>query len=70
MSDEASMKISVDYDRCEANAICVRRAPDLFSLGDDDRLHLLVERPDPSQRAKAEDAVRRCPRGALSLVEG
>ncbi|AUX39634.1 ferredoxin [Sorangium cellulosum] len=62
------MKIAVDWDRCEANAACVRAAPEAFRLDDDDRLHLLVTDVPPELRPKVEKAVRDCPRGALSLL--
>ncbi|XYI03739.1 ferredoxin [Sorangium sp. So ce1128] len=63
------MKIVVDQDRCEANGVCVRAAPEAFRVDDDDRLHLLVTDVPPELRAQVERAVRDCPRGALSLTE-
>ncbi|WP_437738334.1 ferredoxin [Sorangium sp. So ce1335] len=63
------MKIVVDEERCEANGVCVRAAPEAFRLDDDDRLHLLVTEVPSELRDKVERAVRDCPRGALSLVE-
>jgi ferredoxin len=63
------MKIVVDRDLCESNAVCVRTAPDMFVIDEKDKLRLLVERPSPDQMEKARAAVRRCPRRALSLVE-
>ncbi|OPE46248.1 ferredoxin, partial [Mycolicibacterium diernhoferi] len=30
------MRIEVDLDRCEGNAVCLGIAPDLFDLDDDD----------------------------------
>jgi ferredoxin len=30
------MRVVVDRDRCEGNAICVKIAPELFTLDDDD----------------------------------
>lgn len=62
------MKIEVDWDLCEANAACMRAAPEVFRVDDDDRLHLLVHEVSPELRAKVEKAVRDCPRRALSLV--
>ncbi len=64
------MKVVVNYELCEGNAMCVRACPEVFEVGDDDRAHLLVERPAETLRAKVELAVRRCPRQALSIVEG
>ena len=63
------MRIHVDYDLCEANAVCVKSAPDVFRVDDADKLHLLVESPSPEQLERVKTAVRRCPRRALSLVE-
>lgn len=63
------LKILVDRDRCEGNAVCVRVAGDVFRVDDDDRLHVLVERPTGEARERVEVAVRRCPRHALSLVD-
>lgn len=61
------MKILVDYDRCEGNAVCVTVCPEVFEVGEDDRAHLRVQDPGENLRAKIEVAVRRCPRQALSL---
>ncbi len=63
------MKIVVDWDRCEANAVCVRAAPASFSLDEKDQLHVLEETVSPERRAQVEQAVRECPKQALSLVE-
>ncbi|HEY5240450.1 MAG TPA: ferredoxin [Polyangiaceae bacterium] len=64
-----SARLVVDRDLCESNAVCVRTAPDLFVIDDDDKLRLLVERPADDQLDKARAAVRRCPKRALFLVE-
>jgi ferredoxin len=63
------MKIVVDWDLCEANAICQRVAPDVFKVDDKDMLHVLQETPAEDLREKVTIAVKRCPRKALSLVE-
>ena len=63
------MKIVVDYDLCEANAVCMDVCPECFRVEDDDTLTILVERPAESLRKKVEEAVRLCPRQALSLLE-
>ena len=63
------MKIIVDYDRCEANAICMLVCPEVFEVREDDCLYLTTETPDEKLRAKVEEAVRRCPRQAISLKD-
>lgn len=67
---EEPMKIVVDRELCETNAVCVRHAPDVFGVNDEEyRLVVLVERPGPDLLAKAKRAVMVCPKRALSLVE-
>lgn len=61
------MKIRIDYDLCEGNAVCMKVAPEVFTVGDDDRARLLHPNPPEELRAKVELAVRRCPRQALSI---
>lgn len=63
------MKVVVDYDLCEGNAVCMKVAPEVFEVGDDDRARLLLEQPGEDLRAKVEAAVRRCPRQALAIAE-
>jgi ferredoxin len=62
------MRIEVDWDLCEANAACMRAAPEVFRVDEDDHLHLLIHEVSPELRTKVEKAVRDCPRRALSLV--
>jgi len=63
------MKIVVDYDLCESNAVCMGIAPEVFEVRDDDFLYVLNEHPDESMRPKMEEAVRRCPKQAISIEE-
>jgi len=63
------MRVIVDWDRCEANAMCMRAAPEIFSVGDDDKLTVLQESPPEELRAKLSLAVRRCPKRAISIEE-
>ena len=64
------MKVLVDYDQCESNGICEEIAPDVFHVSDeDDLLKLLQENPPEDLRAKVEEAVRRCPKRALSVLK-
>ena len=66
--EEARMKVKVDYDLCEGNAVCMKVCPEVFVVQDDDRAHLLIEQPGEELRAKVEAAVRRCPRQAIAIV--
>ena len=67
-ADSGIVRIVVDRNLCESNAVCTRVAPDLFVIDEHDRLKVLVEQPSPEALERARTAVRRCPRGALSLV--
>ena len=63
------MKVVVDFDLCEANAVCMDTAPEIFRVEEDDTLTILQESPPESQREKVENAVRLCPKQAISIVE-
>ncbi|OBF13377.1 ferredoxin [Mycobacterium sp. ACS4331] len=60
------MRIEVDLDRCEGNAVCVGIAPDLFDLNDDDYAVLKVDVVPADQEERAEQAIAECPRAALN----
>ncbi|MEU9884733.1 ferredoxin [Sphaerisporangium sp. NPDC051017] len=61
------MKIKVNYDVCEANAVCMGLAPDVFEVDDEDNLHVLLPEPPPEALDRVRHAVRSCPKAALSL---
>ena len=63
------MKVVVDYDLCESNAICMQVAPEVFEVRDDDFLYVLNETPDESFREKMVEAVQRCPKQAIALED-
>lgn len=61
------MDVIADFDRCEANAICVGLAPDIFDLDDDEELSV-APGPVPAHLEQAVlDSVTQCPRAALRL---
>jgi ferredoxin len=62
------MRIVVDYNLCESNALCVDAAREVFEVRDDDLLHVLDETPGEDLRWKVEQAVRVCPKQAISIV--
>ncbi len=61
------MKIVVDFDLCESNAVCMGVAPEVFEVRDDDFLYVLDEHPPEDKRPLMEEAVRRCPKQAISI---
>lgn len=62
------MKIVVDFDRCQSNALCMSAAPDLFEVRDDGYLYVLNDEPGEDRYAAAQEAARLCPTQAISLL--
>ena len=60
-------RVVVDLDECEANAVCVGIAPEMFELDDDEQLHVLIEEPDGELAERAREAVDSCPKRALFI---
>jgi ferredoxin len=63
------MKIKVDYDLCESNALCEAMAPEVFEVDDNDDLQLKTDETTADNIENVRRAVAACPRAALSLVE-
>ena len=63
------MRVVVDFDLCESNAICMQIAPDIFEVRDDDFLYVLNETPSEDRRSNLEESVQRCPKQAISIAE-
>ena len=63
------MKIVVDYDECEANAVCVGILPDVFEVDDEDNLWVRNEYPSADILDDVRKAVDSCPKRALALKE-
>ena len=63
------MKVKVDFDLCESNAICMGIAPEVFEVREDDFLYILDENPPESLRPQLEQAVASaCPTRARSAA--
>ena len=63
------MRVVVDFDLCESNAICMQVAPDIFEVRDDDFLYVLNEEPGQDRLSAVEEAVKRCPKQAISTQD-
>jgi ferredoxin len=61
------MHVSVDYDLCDSNAICMGILPEVFEVRDDGFLYLLTEEPAEDLRPRLEECVRACPTQAISI---
>jgi ferredoxin len=64
-----ALRIVVDYDTCITSGMCTSIAPEIFEIGDDGTLKLLMEVVPPDLLEKAESAVLCCPVEALSLAQ-
>ncbi len=63
------MKIKVDFDLCESNALCEALAPQNFQIDDDDFLQILDEDVTDANRDAVMQAVAACPKSAISVVD-
>lgn len=62
------VRVVVDHDLCEANAICMKLVPEVFYVGDDDHLVLLAERVDGELLERVRLAEGRCPKRAITAI--
>jgi ferredoxin len=63
------MRVVVDFDLCESNALCMAAAPTVFEVRDDDHLYVLDEHPGDELREAVEAAVRTCPKQAITVED-
>jgi ferredoxin len=62
-------KIEVDWGLCESNGVCMGIIPEVFQLEDDDTLTVLQDVVTPENEEQVREAVRQCPRQAISISE-
>jgi len=63
------MRVVVDFDLCESNAVCMGIAPEVFEVRDDDYLYVLQEEPPAELHDRVREAASRCPKQAISLED-
>jgi ferredoxin len=63
------MRVVVDFDLCESNALCMGVAPEVFEVREDDFLYVLNENPPEELRDKVTHAMRSCPKNAISIQD-
>lgn len=63
------MRVTVDPDLCEANAVCAGLVPEVFSLDETDELTIGVSEVPPELAERVREAVASCPKMALRLEE-
>lgn len=63
------MRVKVDRDLCESNAVCVGIAADIFELDDEDLAVVTVDEIPQDREDDVRSAVQLCPKIALTLHE-
>ena len=63
------MRVVVDFDLCQSNALCMDAAPEVFEVRDDGFLYILNENPPESLREKVMTAKQICPTQAISVED-
>jgi ferredoxin len=66
---ERNMRVLVNWNLCESNALCMGVAPEVFEVGEDDELTLLMEEPPEHLRTKVRQAAASCPKAAITLLD-
>lgn len=64
-----SIRISIDRDLCDSQAMCATIAPEVFAIDGDDVMQVLIERPGEALLARVQAAANSCPKGAIVLGE-
>jgi ferredoxin len=64
---QGAAEIVVDWDECEANAVCEGILPEIFSVDDDDNLQVSNFHPPAELLDQVQEAVDMCPKRALML---
>jgi ferredoxin len=54
---------------CESNGVCMGITPEVFHLDEEDYLHILRDEVTPQNEHDICEAVRQCPRQAISIEE-
>ena len=61
------MRVVVDTEKCESNALCMGVAPEIFDVPDEGPVEVLKEHPSEDMRSEAEEAARVCPTQAITI---
>jgi ferredoxin len=63
------LKVTVNRETCEGYANCVRAAPDVFDLDDDDLVVLKQDEPPDAQLSRVRRATYDCPTESISFTD-
>jgi ferredoxin len=62
------MRVRIEYDRCEGNALCNLVAPEVFQLTDDTaQAVVVVDTVPPQLEGEVWAAIGACPEAAIEL---
>jgi ferredoxin len=64
-----TMRVRVDRDLCEGNAVCAGLVPQVFDVDDDDNMVILTPEVPAGLAAQVRHAVASCPKTALSVQD-
>lgn len=62
-------RVIVDRDFCQGHAVCADEAPEVFRVGDDDKVELIREEIPPELVEKVRTACTYCPTRSIRLEE-
>jgi sterol 14-demethylase len=57
-SPDAPLAITLDTDLCQGHAVCVSEVPEVFAIGENGKVKLLNEQPDPKLNDRIRAAAR------------
>ena len=63
------MRIVVDRTKCSSIGLCEAAAPDIFEIGPDGALTILMDDVPADRRIDLEQACENCPTQALSIED-
>ncbi len=63
------MKVVVDFDVCQSNAVCMGIVPEVFEVRSDNFLYVLDEHPPAALAERLREAESSCPTQAITLVD-
>lgn len=63
------MRVEVDFDVCDGNALCMGAAPEVFQVDENGSLHVLTEEPRQEVWDDVRQAEMICPTQAISLAD-
>ena len=63
------MKVRVDFDTCDGNAVCMSICHEVFELDDHGLLHVHDERVSDTLRTQLRGAEKSCPTQAITVED-